>query len=366
MTRRASADATRDEVIDLDAVSAEWINSVLHGAGVIHGAEVVGLEAHPLSEALISRISRLELQYDRDEPGAPATLVAKCASREPSVREFALATGIYSREARFYAEVADGLPVNTPAVYHTAMRDPDFLLLMEDLQPAEEVDQLEGCTPDQAAIAVEQAAALHGGSWDDPRLLGLEWLTGGLGLWKMAAAQAPALQQAFRSHYEGKLEEEYLAVGDRLVQATDAWLALLDHPRCLWQGDFRLDNMLFGAAGGRYPLAVIDWQVVTLGLPATDVAFFLGCGIDSDLRRSHEQDLVRHYHEGLVGHGVEGYSWDQCWRDYRAQALCGFLGTLLAHTKAENTERGERLLLHMARGYARQIIDNDSFAALER
>lgn len=368
MTTEPPLSATPDEVTDLDGISAGWISSVLRRAGLIQTAEVVGFEEHPLSEALISRICRLELEYDRAEAGAPSSLVAKCASRDADVREFALATGIYSREARFYAEIARELPIHAPAAHYVAVREQevDFLLLMEDLEPALEVDQLEGCTPEQAALAVEQAAALHGSSWDDPRIANLGWIADGRVLWQMAAAQAPSLQEAFRSHYEGKLEDEYLSVGDRLVEAIGAWLALLDRPRCLWQGDFRLDNMLFGAAGGRYPLAIIDWQVLTLGPPATDVAFFLGCGIESNARREHERDLVRHYHSALLAHGVEGYSWDECWTDYRAHALCGYLGTLLAHTKAESTERGERLLLHMARGFARQIIDNDSFAALER
>ena len=46
----------------------------------------------------------------------------------------------------------------------------DFAILMNDLAPAEQGDQMAGCTPDQAALAVEEAAKLHAPVWDDSTL----------------------------------------------------------------------------------------------------------------------------------------------------------------------------------------------------
>lgn len=366
MSIPATSGAAAGGQVDIADVTPEWLTSVLHGAGVVGDARVVSFDLKPLNEALISHICRLELSYDADEEGAPKTLVAKSASREPSVREFAQAIGIYTREVSFYREVAPTLPVATPRVFHAgaAADGPDFLLLMEDLQPALVIDQLEGCTPDQAALAMEQAGALHGSSWSSERLSELPWLVDGIKLWEAAAAQAQPLQHAFAEHYDGKLDPAVLRVTEKLVGRVGDWLTLAQRQRCIWQGDFRLDNVLFDASAGRYPLVVIDWQVATLGPPAADVAFFLGCGMTPESRRAHERDLVRTYHDALLAHGVEDYSWEACWRDYQAHALCGLLGALLAYGKAEHTERGERLLAHLARGYASQIADNDSFAAL--
>ena len=64
-------------------------------------------------------------------------------------------------------------------------------------------------------------------------------------------------------------------------------------------------------------VAAVDWQTVALGLPARDVAYFLGTSLAVDDRRAHEQALVAAYHGALAGHGVGGYTLDECWDDYR-------------------------------------------------
>ena len=53
----------------------------------------------------------------------------------------------------------------------------------------------------------------------------------------------------------------------------------------LVHGDYRLDNMLFGQPGADRALTVVDWQTVTWGPAMTDVAYFLGCALPSELRR---------------------------------------------------------------------------------
>ena len=50
--------------------------------------------------------------------------------------------------------------------------------MMEDLAPAEQGDQLGGCSADDAALAMEQAAHLHGPRWDDPTLRNFDFLGG--------------------------------------------------------------------------------------------------------------------------------------------------------------------------------------------
>ena len=53
-------------------------------------------------------------------------------------------------------------------------------------------------------------------------------------------------------------------------------------------------------------MAAVDWQTVSLGLPARDVAFLLGTCLALRDRRAHEKDLVAAYHGALAGHGVAG------------------------------------------------------------
>ena len=67
----------------------------------------------------------------------------------------------------------------------------------------------------------------------------------------------------------------------------------------LVHGDYRLDNMLFGRPGSLRDLTVVDWQTVTWGPAMTDVAYFLGCALTTEDRRTHYDELLRAYHEGL-------------------------------------------------------------------
>ncbi|QZT60790.1 hypothetical protein [Mycolicibacterium austroafricanum] len=53
--------------------------------------------------------------------------------------------------------------MSLPQALHTELSvdGAQFVLLMDDLAPARAVDQLVGCTPDEAALVVEQLAALQ-------------------------------------------------------------------------------------------------------------------------------------------------------------------------------------------------------------
>ena len=52
-----------------------------------------------------------------------------------------------------------------------------------------------------------------------------------------------------------------------------------------------------------------------------------GTNLHPDVRRAQEVALLRRYHATLVAGGVEGYSWEACWTDYRwamLQCLFGY------------------------------------------
>jgi hypothetical protein len=343
-----------------------WLTEKLRLAGALRSAEVVDLVSRPCGTGLLGDCYRIIPTYSGEQDGAPATLVGKFAAADAGSRAFARAEALYTREVAFYRELAPRLPVRTPRAYFADVdrNGVDFLLLLEDLAPAEECDQLSGCSVDQAALALEQAAALHGSSWHRPELLTFDWLHSTIAAWHRIGAAFPASQAAFRERYEDQLEPEFLAIGDRLSSELPGWLATLDEPRCLWHCDFRLDNLLFGARGGEIPLAVVDWQAVAAAPGVIDASYFLGAGLPVQQRRSHERALIRHYHQALLAHGVEDYSWESCWREYRLNAIAGLVIGLNASVHVKRTTRGDEMFMTMARRHGAHILDSDSLALI--
>jgi len=101
-------------------------------------------------------------------------------------------------------------------------------------------------------------------------------------------------------------------------------------PRTICHGDFRADNLMFARSGRGTTLITIDWQAPMQARGAFDVGHLLSMSITTELRRAHEADLLRRYHDGLVAGGVEGYAYDEFFQDYRRGLLIGFTYTVQA------------------------------------
>src|SRR6202035_1189744 len=125
-------------------------------------------------------------------------------------------------------------------------------------------------------------------------------------------------------------------------------------------GDFRLDNMLFGAPGSPRPLTVVDWQTVAWGGAMTDAAYFIGSGLEIDERRAHERELFGEYFDALAGHGVEGIESEDCWSEYRRLTFAGILMAIVASMLVERTERGDEMFMAMLARHSQQALDLDA------
>ena len=110
-----------------------------------------------------------------------------------------------------------------------------------------------------------------------------------------------------------------MAIGERLGRDPgDYYRLMLEPPQTIIHWDYNLGNLLFlGAPGDRLSLAVIDWQLVSIGRGLFDVALFLGRHLSPEDRRAKDTALLKMYVAILAENGVQGYSFDQCWHDYR-------------------------------------------------
>jgi len=84
----------------------------------------------------------------------------------------------YEREVRFYHQLAGVVGITTPRCLYAEIDAGSgmFALVLDDLAPARQTDQLSGLSPDDASTALGQLARLHAARWGNPRHFGLGWL----------------------------------------------------------------------------------------------------------------------------------------------------------------------------------------------
>ena len=347
-------------VADPGAVTPAWLTEVLAHAGF--QCEVAEFSAATIGTGQVGHNVRFTLRYGVGS--GPASIVGKFMSEDAVSRATGIAQNTYIKEVRFYRELLPTLDVQTPRLLFTDI-DPDtheFCLLMQDLTPAVQGNQIAGCSARDAAIALTELANLHGPRWADPSLHRYDWIaptdeaTAELG-----AAMYAQFLPGFADRYRQRLSAEHLAVAEQFAGSFQQWSLGHDGPVTVTHGDYRLDNMLFG---GPYPVAIVDWQTVRIGAGASDLAYFLGAGLNIEDRRRYEQRMVRHYHDALLHKGVGDYEFEACWDDYRRYSFSGLLMAVFASMMVGQTERGDDMFVAMASRHAQQAIDLDAFEFL--
>ena len=104
---------------------------------------------------------------------------------------------------------------------------------------------------------------------------------------------------------------------------------LLRPPLTLCHCDTHLENIFFH---DRYPggCAFIDFGNMRFQHALSDVAFFLATCLEPEVRLAHERALVERYHATLTAMGIQDYSLDLCWHDYRMQLWLAFVQAVTA------------------------------------
>ncbi len=349
---------TGSEFPTANEVSPEWLTAQLRRAG--YDSQVVDFRAEQIGTGQIGKCLRYTLDYAEGSSG-PKTLIGKFPSDDPVSRATGVALQNFLKEVSFYRELQPRLGIRTPRCYCAEIdgEGPDFVVLMEDLAPAVQGDQLAGCTPAVAAAAVNELVGLHAPSWCDEELHDLKWLrdpdAGARdALRDMYAAQLPG----FLDRYAHGLRKDEAAIIARVAEAPGAPL-FADFPQTfsLVHVDYRLDNLMIARTADAYQVTVVDWQSITLGPPLNDVAYFLGAGLLPEVRALEEEHIVRGYHERLVAAGVDDFDWDECWHAYRRGVFAGFGVTVIASMLVQRTERGDQMFTAMAQRHARHALD---------
>jgi hypothetical protein len=350
-----------DNVVERPAdLTAAWLTAAI-GAGDITDFTVERIGTGQMSECY-----RVQPTYADTAPSSdrPSTVVLKVAATDPMSRQTGMTLGLYEREVCFYRDIAPRLQGPVSSCYHTGFDASSgiFDVLLEDANPAVVGDEIRGATTAQAQIAVTELARLQGPLLGDATLADAPWLNRDT---PINQALIAALHAGFVDRYGDQIAPQHRMVCERLVGGFDGYLAeeaAADRIHGLVHGDYRLDNMLFGADGAVRPLTVVDWQTVTWAPAMTDLAYFLGCALPVEDRREHYDALLDDYHRALgpdapitladVREGV------------RRQSFFGVMMAIVSSMLVERTERGDAMFMTMLQRHCEHVLDTDALAIL--
>lgn len=327
----------------------DWFNSIFDGQ---FGGTVLDVEFEAIGVGIgfIGELNRCSLTWSEGTSSdAPGSVIVKVP--RPANRAVGEALNAFEREIVAYRDLSETMGLPMPAFYFADL-DPDplgwlqrpvfflleklplrtvnwlllkmidasggtarrFVLVMEDIADARPPTQLAGGSIDDALDALVVLASFHAAHWGSERPADRVEQAGHRGLlWPLT--QTPKVWQAsyqrnraeFVDRFGTMVGAEKVAKLDDLQANLGEVLGSLSEPATLLHGDFRLDNLLIRESG---EMVVVDYQLLTLGNAAWDVAYFITTALSPDLV-SDEERMLAHYHEALVAAGRTDYSLDQ-------------------------------------------------------
>ncbi len=340
------------------AFATDWLASALNAPP----GSLRTFTSKAVGTGQMSKSFRLTLTWDGYD--GPASIIAKCPSLDAKTRAIAQAMKCYTLELGWYRELASEAKVACPHCLHleSANDDLDFVLLLEDLAPARQGDQLAGASIRQIETALKQAARLHAQFWGNGRADAYEWLKPNPNSTNMIRMLLPALYPQFRERYVGRLSPDILEMGAAFVARLDGYLSRVPAATTVQHRDFRIDNILFSP--GDEHAFVVDWQTLGIGAGSSDVAYLIGTSVaDPAVRAREERRLIDLYAKELTALGAAADA-QALWQEYRLYAFSGFLMAILASMNVERTERGDEMFAVMAERPAWQILALDSLSLL--
>ena len=250
--RLAGRQPVASRVVGPDDITPAWLSEVL-------GLDVVAATPERVGTGQVGMSVRYRLAYAGEPPaGAPASVVAKLPSPDDGEPRH----GRAAPELRAGGRVlpgggGHGRHPHAPLLPRRLGPEAtgDFVLVLEDLAPAVQGDQIDG-------LHRGRRPASRSTSWPSsthpvgPTRPSTTW-SGSAAAARSDGANLQALYQmlwpGFVERYEQYLTPEQLALGEWFGSQIEAGSASAQPPYTVTHGDYRLDNMMFGTAEGGLP-----------------------------------------------------------------------------------------------------------------
>lgn len=364
-------------------VSADFLTRALSEIGLLQNQTILNVDARVIGEGagFMGEVVDIQLTLSPEAGAAPRAVIVKIPTALKN-RRVGQTLGVYEREIRFYRELQPELAIRTPRHYFSAMdvtRDPadviklfrllskmplwlirlliplsnwlngrtllHYILVIEHLGEYRAADQVSGCSPNDAKMALRTMAKMHAQFWNSNRFHEFPWLI------PLEYAAKPVQMLFLDAVDDFKAENSHL--GPTVMALLD-WLkkhyfelvaAMATRPKTLLHGDFRLDNLCFDDQADEAIL--FDWQTVAIGSNGSDLAYFLSAAVDTDAGDDPTEDLLAFYRTELASHGVLVSEAELKW-EYE----CGLVAVLHRCVPAMYQD-----MLDLGEGRGNQLID---------
>ncbi len=325
-----------------EEVTAQWMQQALTAGGApdLPPVREIAWEEIGSGVGFLGTILRCQIMYDAPKTStgrktfAPETVIVKLPSPLAKNRRLGRRLGLHRQGYDFYRLIAPQAPVRSPALlYGDYQAGGDrFVLVLEDFGGWQTVSHFEGASPEQTRRAIRAIAKLHGTYWNRTDQPPLNMFTD-----SFSPRRRMLVQLVYLAHLAPTLERFGSFFSDDMRRLAETYVSRIDSqiarvaagPKTLSHGDFRLDNIFFAADDGD-EIAIIDWQVSGLRCPLFDVSYFLVGSVTTEVRRQIEREVLEEYTEIIGEMGVEGFTFEACWRLYREHSLANLLVVVLA------------------------------------
>jgi hypothetical protein len=304
------------------AAEPESLTGVLRRSGALRDGRVSNVVIESSRKTILSQIIRLNLSYDGTAGDAPRSVILKTGLPERADARWKSGR----QEVAFYTLVAAKMPPGLLPRCFDAAWDAEtnaWHLLLEDLTESHATPSDWPLPPtlEQSRQIIATRARFHAQWWDDSRLgesVG-SWLDPG-------DQQLQALADnvgRFGDRLGDRLSPERRDFYQRLIDSGRRLNGryLLHHNMTIVQGDAHVWNVFLPRAAGSSDVRLFDWDSWRVDVATDDLACMMALHWFPDHRRRHEQQLLDHYHDALLAHGVEGYDRRALHDDYLLSVL---------------------------------------------
>jgi hypothetical protein len=296
----------------------------LRAAGALERGHVKAVGKDTTPTIFGSFVSRLAVSYSDDAPQtAPTRLFLKVNARELQFR----IPGIGRRETDFYSAVADSMGT-LPVVhcYSAVFADGRAQVLLDDLSETHISFPPSQFPPVGAycEMIVDALADLHAYWWDNPKLgRKIGELPTEASLKEEVDGNAELLPK-FVDFMQDRLSPARVRVHERVAGSLHPLLARrfsMAKALTLIFEDVHAGNFLYPRDPQRDRLYIIDWEQWRVNTGPHDLAYMMAMFWFPERRARTEMPLLQRYYRRFQERGVQDYTWDDCWYDYRLSVL---------------------------------------------